>query len=84
MYIEKVDEMFTGFSEKIIPIFLIDNCIWFLFFVIFDDLDYVFSLDIYMRKLCWKLEYDKEHTVGLIDTLKLLLGGVVLHFIFYM
>ena len=30
-----------------------------------------------MRKLCWKLEYDKEHTVGLIDTLKLLLGGFV-------
>ena len=69
MYMEKVDEVFTGISEKIIPIFLINNCIWFLFFVIFDD--------IYMRKLCWKLEYDKEHTVGLIDTLKLLLGGFV-------
>lgn len=65
------------YAKDILRLFLINNCIWFLFFVIFDDLDYVFSFDIYMRKLCWKLEYDKEHTVGLIDTLKLLLGGFV-------
>lgn len=65
--------MFTGISEKIIPIFLINNCIWFLLFVIFDDVDCDFGFGIHLQNLCEKLENDKERTIKFMDSLMLLL-----------